>query len=753
MADQPFQFFGQPLPRVDGPDKLTGKAVYAGDMSFPGMLFLKVLRSDRPHARIVNIHPGAARAHAGVVGVWTSADIPGTNRTGPRMKDQPVLAEEKVRHIGDPVVLVAAETLEAAEEAVSLIRVDYQDLPGIFSPEEGEAAGAAKIHEGGNILFDRVLKKGNPEQALKEADVVITNRYRTQMAEHAYLEPEAGVALYENNKITIWMPSKHVFFEQAELARVLALPRDRVRVILTTVGGSFGDKQCLAPGYYAALASFKTGRPCKMVYSREESFMASTKRHPMAIDYTTGATREGWIIAVKVDILADTGAYSSYGPATILRSLLHATGPYEIPNVHVRARAVYTNNPVAGAMRGFGVPQVAVAHESQVDILAGTLRMDPLEIRLKNGMRPGSRTATGQVLNASVGLAETIRKVREEIVRRGVPPPSPSVRYAWGIASMFYGIGSTALPNPGIARLEAQDSGDFALYLGCGDVGQGSATALAQIAAEVLQSNPEKITLTIGDTDLCPDSGTSSASRVTYIVGRAVQLASENLRDLLREAAAALLETGKEDIVLRQGLLHVSGSPTGKVSVQEAVRRLKQEGRSPVGKGVFHPQTTALDPETGQGSPYATYAFATQGALVSVDLDTGEISVRELIACHDVGKAVNPMNIDGQVEGGVSMGLGYGLMEEVLLEKGEILNPRFRDYYLPTALDLPAVTSLLVESEEPTGPFGAKGVGEPALLPTAPAILNAVAAATGLRMKEIPATSEKIWRGLESMKR
>ena len=745
MAES-YEVFGRSLPRVDALDKLTGKATYAGDISLTGMLSLKVLRSNRAHARILGIHTEKAKTHPGVVAVLTSRDIPGTNRTGPRIKDQPVLCDDRVRFVGDPVVLVAAETLKAAEEAVILTRVDYEDLPGIFSPEEAVVPDAVNIHESGNILLERDLTKGDPDKALKEAALVITNTYRTQMVEHAYLEPEAGVAKYENDRVTVWMPSKHPHFEQKEIAGVLGLPNERVRVILATVGGSFGDKQCLSAGYYAALGSLKTGRPCKMVYTREESFVASTKRHPMVIHYTTGATREGRIIAAEVEIIADTGAYSSYGPSTLLRSLIHAPGPYDIPNVHVRGRAVFTNNPIAGAMRGFGVPQVVVAHETQVDILAESLKMDPFEIRLKNGLRPGSCTGTGQVLKTSVGLSQTIERVRGEITRRGVPISFGSKRYAWGIASMFYGLGNTALPNPGISRIEARDSGDYTLYLGCGDMGQGAETAMTQIAAEVLKSTPEKIGLCVGDTDLCPDSGTSSASRVTYVVGRSVQLASENLREILLESAAEILGIEKEDVLLDKGYLFPSESQDQKVSVSEVVRKLKRDGRDPLGRGAFNPETTALDLKTSQGSPYGAYAFATQGALVAVNMRTGEIDVLDIVACHDVGKTVNPVSVAGQIEGAVSMGVGYGLMEEVLVQEGAIKNPRFSEYFVPTAQDLPQVTSLFVESEEPTGPFGAKGVGEPALLSTAPAILNAIAAATGVRIKEIPATSEKLWK-------
>jgi len=741
--------FGRSVLRVDGPPKLTGSVLYAGDFLLPGMLHLRALRSDRPHARILAIRTERAKAHPGVVAVLTHEDIPGTNRVGPREKDQPVLCDKKVLYVGDPVALVAAESPQDAEEALSLIQVDYEDLPGVFSPEDALTPGAPKIHDSPNLLLERVLVRGDPDQALQEADLVITNTYRTQMVEHGYLEPEAGVALYEEGKVTVWMPSKHAHFDHREMAGVLGLAPEKVRVILTTIGGSFGDKQCLAPGYYSALASLKTGRPCKMVYGREESFFASTKRHPFLIHYTTGVSKDGRLLAVKVEIVADTGAYTSYGPSILVRGLVHASGPYEIPNVYVRARAVFTNNPVAGAMRGFGVPQVVLAHESQLDIVAERLHIDPIEIRIKNGVKAGSLLATGQRLNASVGYRETLEDVKREITRRGVPVSFGSKRYGWGVASMFYGIGLTGLPNPGFARIEAAQSGGFTLFMGCGDMGQGSATTMAQIASEVLGTGPEKIHLVIGDTELCPDSGTSTASRVTYVVGRSVQLASESLRDLLRKTAGEVLGVAAEDMVLDEEFLYPTERPGRRISLSEAIGKLREKGIAPAGEGTFNPETSPLDPKTGQGSPYGTYAFAAQAALVSVDTDTGEVEVIELVASHDVGKAVNPRSVIAQVEGGVSMGIGYGLMEEVTVKEGVIRNPRFSEYFIPTALDLPEVTSLVVESEEPTGPFGAKGVGEPALLPTAPAILNAIAAATGTRPKEIPVTSERLWELLK----
>ena len=741
---------GRSVARVDALGKLTGKALYAGDVSFPGMLHLKILRSNRPHAKILQIRSDEAERHPGVVAVLTSKDIPGTNKIGFAQKDQPVLCDEKVRFIGDPVALIAAETPGAAEESISLIRVDYEDLPGVFNPEDALLPDAVKIHETGNLLQERTLIKGDAEQGMNSAEIVVTNTYRTQMVEHAYLEPEAGVASYEEGKLTIWMPSKYSHADRSELAAVLGLPLNKVRIINATIGGYFGDKTSLSPGYYAALATLKTKRPSKMVYTREESFLATRKRHPFIIHYTTGATKEGRLLAVKVEITADTGAYGASGPTVLLKSLVHAAGPYEIPNVLVREKFVYTNNPVGGSMRGLGVPQVAVAHESQMDILAKMLHMDPFEIRLKNGLKSGSLTATGQRLGESVGLAETIKNVREEISRKGTPKSSGSKSYAWGIGSMIYGIGLTGRSNPSTTRIEADDSGRFILYLGIGDGGQGSSTVLTQIAAEVLQCQAEDIQLVSGDTDCCPDSGITAGSRVTFIIGRSVQIAAEKLMELLQGIAASIMEIDPEELRFKNGFFYSRKPRSRGVSVAQAVRRLKKQGGSPVGEGFFEPQLKALDPKTTQGEPMATYAFATQAALVSLDLDSGEVEVLSVVACHDVGRAINPSGVMGQIEGSISMGLGYGLMEEVVLEDGVIRNPRFSQYFIPTSLDMPEIASHLVETVEPSGPFGAKGVAEPALIPTAPAILNAICAASGIRVKDLPAKPEALWALLRS---
>jgi CO/xanthine dehydrogenase Mo-binding subunit len=743
------EVIGRSVRRVDSHDKLSGNARYAGDISFPGMLQTKVLRSDRPHAKILAIRTEAATAHPGVVAVLTHADIPGKNVVGLVKPDQTVLCVDKVRYIGDPVALVAAESEEAAEAALALIEVDYEDLPGVFSPEEALRPDAPPIHAGGNLLKEHTLLKGDPEGTLAGAEVVIRNTYRTQMVEHAYLEPEAGVAIFENGKATVWTPSKYAHSDQREMSVVLGLATGNVRVVNTTVGGCFGDKTSLSAGYYAALAAVVTGRPARTVYSREESFFASRKRHPFTIDYTLGATREGKLLAAKIDILVDGGAYTASSPTVMFKALVHAAGPYDIPHVAMKLTFAYTNNPVGGSMRGLGVPQTAFAHESQIDLLARELGMDPFDLRLKNAMRPGTATATGHRLNDSVALVETIERVRREVKAAGTPPATAAKRYGWGVGSMFYGIGQTARPNPGRARVEVDSEGRFTLYIGIGDVGQGSSTAMTQIAAEALKRPLEAIRIVAGDTASCPDSGVTAASRVTYIVGKAVEMAAVDLLGQLKVQAAALLGIDAARLSYDGEGFRTAGGGGRRVAVAEAVRAARQAGIDPCGRGEYDPPFTPLDGQTGQGEPMATYAFATQAALVGVDMETGEVEVLKVIACHDVGRAVNPAAVEGQIEGAVSMGLGFSLSEEILLQAGRIRNPGFSQYFVATVLDMPEIRSLIAEAPESSGPFGAKGVGEPALIPTAPAVVNAIHAAAGIRVKELPATAEKVWRLLQ----
>ena len=734
---------GRAVTKVDAREKVLGRAGFAGDLSMPDMLHLSVLRSERPHAEILGLDLEAARQAPGVAGVWSAQDLPGVKLVGPRNKDEPVLCGDVVRRYGDPIAIVAAETQRQAQAAAKLIKVSYKDLPAVFSPEEALAPGAPELHQGGNQLFEKKVIKGDAQAALASCAHVIENTFRTQMIEHAYLEPEAGVAYMDGDVLTVKLPTKHVHFDQNELSGVLDMPAESIRVICATIGGYFGDKQCLSPGYYAAIVTRLTGRPARMVYSREESFQASTKRHPFAIKMTTGADKEGRLQAIKVDITADTGAYASYGPSIMARSVVHATGPYSVANVWVRGRIVATNNPVGGSMRGFGVPQVAVAYETQMDLLARAVGVSPAEIRRRNFLKEGDANASGQKLAASVGLSQCLDKV--EKAKEGLPahPKEQDPRYlvGWGLGATHYGIGLTGLPNPGVARLSIDNQGRLKLAVGTGDGGQGAFTTMAQIAAETLGVDVTDIELVFADTKLTPNSGTSTASRITYVVGRAVHEACLKLVDRL--GALAVEDWNTPEVEFAYGSLTAPGRG---MTLAEAARSLLSQPLEV--EASFDPPTKPLDPETGQGAPYATYSFAVHAAQVAVDRATGQVQVLRVLAAHDVGRIIHPINVVGQVHGGVVMGLGYGLLEEVALKQGRIVNPGFRGYLIPSSLDIPEISAFLVECEEPTGPFGAKGIGEPALLPTAPAIHNAVAQATGGHLFANPVTPERVWRVL-----
>jgi CO/xanthine dehydrogenase Mo-binding subunit len=726
--------------KIDALEKVTGRAMYAADRRVDGMLHVRVVRSEVPHARIRSIGLDEAKTVPGVVGVWTAEDLPGVKKTGPRMKDEPILCSQKVLRVGDPLVLIAGETERAAGSAAKAVRVEYEACPPVLEPLQSLAPDASRIHpDEPNLVFERRLIRGDVDKALSESTHVIENTYQTQMIEHAYLEPEAGLARWEDDLLVAELPTKHAHFEQNELAAVLDLPPERVRIICTTIGGYFGDKQCLSPGYYSAIVTRLTGRPARMVYTREESFFASTKRHPYSIRMITGADADGRLTAVKVEIIGDTGAYASYGPSVMTRSVVHATGPYEVPNVYVRGRLARTNNPTAGAMRGFGVPQLVFAHETQMDLLARAAGKSPEEIRRLNFLQPEGFNSSGQQLSTSVGITACLEEVLKQREHLSPHPleSNPQVLTAWGMAAMHYGIGLTGLPNPGVADMCASPGKKIRLCVGTGDGGQGATTTLVQIAAEALGIDPSAVHPVTADTLHTPNSGTATASRITYVVGRAVV---EACRELISVVGAKLSELWGVEPRFRNGCFVHGDRHLGFQEAVDASLDRRVEVR-----GVFDPPTTKLDPETGQGSPYASYAYAVHTAQVAVDRETGAVRVLRLIAAHDVGRTIHPINAEAQVHGGVVMGLGYGLMEEVVLREGRILNPGFRAYLVPSILEVPEIKTVFVEFPEPTGPFGAKGLGEPALLPTAPAIHNAVCKAIGRPIRRLPMTAEAVW--------
>lgn len=736
---------GKSIKRRGAVEKVVGKPVFTADMDINGALALQAKRSDHSHALIKNIDTSAAREIPGVRGVFTAADIPGVNLFGIINKDQPMLATDKVRSLADAVALVAADNEEAAEKAVAAIKVEYEVLEAVFDPEKALLPDAPQIHKKGNVLVARKVVQGDVEQVFAAAHHVVEKEYRTSPIEHTYLEPDAGAGFIdEDGTLVIYASTQNPHYDHKEVVGMLGVDDEKVRIIQAATGGGFGSKLDLNVQAFIALAMYHLKMPARYVYSREEAFLATGKRHPFVIIMKTAVDQEGKLLGMKVRAVCNTGAYGSYGMAVASRAAVHASGPYEIPNVDIEVKAVYTNATFCGAMRGFGAPQMALAHESQIDLHGEALGIDPMTMRRKNGFKVGGRSGTGQLLTDSIGFMDCLDQVSplyEEACREWVSAsPSPYKKRGVGVGAMWYGIGNTGVQNPSTARVEMSPQGKVTLYTGCADIGQGSTTILSQIAAEVLGLDAADITMVVADTKYTTNAGATSASRQTYISGNAVRDAVSNLADVLLTEAVNRLRAPKRSLVFQNGEVVVATNPECRVSLAVLAKRIHDKGGTLSWQGYFDPETIPLDPETGAGVPYATYAFACHVALVEVDVLTGEVSVPKVIAAHDVGKAIHPENVHGQICGGVAMGLGFALMEEFSFGKTESM----KDYHIPTSSDVPEVVPIIVESAEPTGPFGAKGVGEPALIPTAPAIINGISAALKHRIYSLPASLEKV---------
>ena len=740
-----YKTVGKDIPRIGAIERLKGAPMFCADLELEHPLILKALRSSKPHARIAKVDVNKALQLDGVVRVFTAKDVVRKNSVGIINKDQPLLVPDKVRFVGDPIALVAAESEEAAEKGVNAINIVYEDLPVVFDPEAAIKEGAPKIHEKGNLLFTRVVRKGDVGKAFQACQAVVERTYRTSQLEHSYLEPDAGAGYVdEDGTLVIYASTQNPHYDHKEVVGLLGLEDEQVRVIQAATGGGFGSKLDLNVQGFIGLALYYLKRPVRYVYSREEAFLATAKRHPLTMRMKTGVDSNGKLLAMQVRIICDTGAYGSYGIAVASRSAVHATGPYEIENVEVEALCVYTNKPFCGAMRGFGAPQMAFAHESQMDLLAKELGMDPLDIRRMNVFKNGSETATGQTLTASVGIRECLDAVKPyyESVQKSwkICESSPFKKRGIGIGAMWYGIGNTGVQNPSTARIEIDLNGALTLYTGCADIGQGSTTTLTQIAAEILGVEPNTVQLVVADTKWTTNAGATSASRQTYISGNAVRDAAVKLAHVLLTEAVDVLKKPKSSLEFDSGFVVDSNDPEKKVPFSRLVSRAHKKGLPLVWQGYFDPETIPLDPGTGQGVPYATYAFACHMAQVIVDTLTGEVEVKKIVAAHDVGKAIYPEGVKGQIRGGVAMGVGFALMEEYTPGQTQSM----KDYLIPTCGDMPEVLPIIVESEEPSGPFGAKGVGEPALIPTAPAILNAITDALGERIYTLPANLERV---------
>ena len=738
---------GHGKPHPDARSKVTGEAVYAGDLYFEGMLYAKVLRSEYPHARILGIDTSEARALPGVAAVITAEDVPGVKNHGLSRQDWPVLAYDKVRYVGDAIAVVAADSEETAAQAAGMIKVTYEPLPVVASAEQALAEGAPLVHEGGNVLEHIQLNQGDVGKGFAQADITVENEYRTPRGDHAFMEPEAAVGLVDDEgRVVVHVGSQIPFSDRAQIAASLALPEDQVRVIQTKIGGAFGGKEDIAGQIHVALLAKITGRPVKLVYTREESMTAHPKRHECLIRLRTGAKKDGSLVAVEAFILGDSGAYASLGPHVMTRAATHSLGPYEVPNATVDCYAMYTNNPPAGAYRGFGAPQAHFAAETQMDILAEKLGVSPLDLRRRNALRVGAVTVTGQELRESVGLLETIDRIDEAREALSATPPPPGRHRGWGVACAYknVGLGGGLADSAGV-EVELLDDGRALVRAGAAEVGQGIVTVLAQIVAEELGVDYDRIEVLVGDTDLTPDGGATTASRQSYISGNAARLAAQKLKDILRQAVSEELDTAPDALVFARE--SVSGSSGREIPLTEAIRLAKREGLSTVASEVYTPPKTV--PLGEKGDAHFAYGYATQAAEVEVDITSGKVRVLRVIAAHDVGNAVNPMSVEGQVEGGIVMGLGFALMEDFTLRKGVPDKTTLTRYRIPTTQEMPQMMPIVVEHPTADGPYGAKGVGEITSIPTAPAITNAIYDAVGVRVFSLPATPQVILAGLK----
>lgn len=757
------RYIGKPIPRLDALEKVTGRAVYTVDVELPHMLHAAVHRSTRPHARIVEIDLSDARAVPGVKAVVTGKDFPFTH--GGMIKDQPFIALDRVRYVGEVVAAVAAETEAAAQEAVARIRVRYEDLPAVFDPKDAVADGAPVLHEGmaeyprsplyecvpgTNVCTIRKFAKGDVEAGFAEADAVFDDEFYIHAVAHTPMETHAAVAQRSpaDGGYTVWSSSDGPHRRGKELSEALGLPVNKIRILSTYSGGGFGGKGTLvAEAIVVALAAFTGGRPVKMIFSREEELSASQTRHAAYLRLKTGVKRDGTLVARRADLLWDKGAYASKGPDVTYRGAMTIFGPYRIPHLEVLSRLVYTNKQIAGAYRGYGVTQVTWACESQIDMIAHRLGIDPLALRLKNCYVENDQFINGQVIRA-VGLTETLERAGKEIGWGAAKPPvSGSKRRGKGIAATLKG---TATPTESQCVIIVTMDGSVTLMTSAVEIGAGQHTALAQIAAEAIGVDPSTITVPNSDTLTTPyDFGTTS-SRVTFHQGNAVRRAGEKARGRILEIAGEILKIDPARLSLVSGMIIEEGAGE-RAALKEVFAAKFPRGGMIVEAGAYSPAgSPLLKAEPGPpGLSSAFWMFATHAAEVEVDIETGIVRVLKIAAAHDVGRAINPMLCEQQIEGSVVMGLSNTLLEEFKLENGRVLNNTLADYKLATMLDLPEIVPIIVEAGHPEGPFGAKGVGEPAAAPAAPAIANAVFDAIGVRITELPITPEKIRAALK----
>jgi xanthine dehydrogenase molybdenum-binding subunit len=746
---------GRKHPRPDAIEKVTGKAVFTDDLHVENMLFAKVRRAMVPHALLKRLDTSRAQALNGVKAVLTAADIPGEQNHGLIRHDWPALVGigQRIRYVGDAIAIVAAETTEIAAQAIQLIEADFELLPVISNPLQALDENQPKLHESGNLLKHIKVRKGDVAEGFQGADVILEHTFHTQTTDHAFLEPESSLAVpTSDGRMEIYVGSQIPYADREQIARVLGWEENRVRIVGQHMGGGFGGKEDIAGQIHAALLANATQRPVKLTYDRHESLLAHPKRHATQIRVKIGAQKNGKISAIETELYGDTGAYASLGEKVMERATTHSAGPYDVPHVRNDCYAMYTNNPPAGAFRGFGVTQSAFAIESMMDMLAEKLAMDPVALRKLNALHIGSQTNTGQVLDESVGLMACLERLEHEMRQSNpnpfkpvVNPKNPNLIKAWGIAAAYKntGLGGGA-PDFSNAEIELFDDGSFEIRSSAAELGQGLVTVMQLIVAEELSVPPEKVRVLVMDTDLTPDGGPTTASRQTYITGNAVRLATQKLREIITAFLENTYAVSPEKITFSGGSVQVNNQS---LSFSQISKSMEDAGEK---RSAYYKYDAPKTQPLGMGgNMHFAYSYSVQAAEVEVNRFTGEVNVLKVISANDVGMALNPLGLQGQIEGGVMMGLGHCLTEEFIVEQGHIITDQLARYRIPGIMLTPEISTIVIEEPAADGPYGAKGVGEISSIPTTPAITNAIYHAVGVRIDKTPVDQEVIAKALQ----
>ncbi len=764
LTTHPFDSTAEPLSgqvgasivRLDGPQKISGMELFGDDVAPADALVCMPIRSPFHHARFTFGDLDAfIKSHPGIESILTAQHVPGENTHGviPGFEDQPVFAETVARFKGEAVCLVVGDPNSIASLNPAELPIQWEELDAHLTQDKALASSATLVHldRDANIMCEGLVRCGDADATLDAALVSVTDSIKTGFIEHAYIEPEAGFAVYESQRLSIHGCTQAPYMNRASLARILAIADDDVIIKPSATGGGFGSKLDLSYQPFIALAAFHLKKPVRIVYSRTESMQSTTKRHPANITVSVSAERNGKISAMRFEGDFNTGAYASWGPTVANRVPVHASGPYAIANYYANARAVHTHTAPSGAFRGFGVPQAAIAQEAAFDQLANKLGIDKLEFRLINALENNVPTVTGQVFEGGVGIRECLQALKPfwlaalqaaKAFNSEQQETGSALRRGVGIASGWYGCGNTSLPNPSCIKAGISKEGVVYLHQGAVDIGQGANTVIAQIFATALGVSANSITLLGADTDITPDAGKTSASRQTFVSGNAARLTGLALRNQILRMSNCSEDS---EILIADGSIEIkpASQPAQRINLGE--QQANEDGYVFVAAESYDPPTKALD-KNGQGNPYAMFGYAAHMVEVSVDTELGCVTLEQFVAAHDVGKAINPSMVEGQIHGGIAQGIGLALMEEFIPGRTENLH----DYLTPTVGDVPPINSIIIEVEDPHGPFGAKGLGEHVLIPTAPSIINAIEHACGARVRELPATPDKVLQAIRA---